>query len=121
MVAVQTVYTRASQPVRVVSEGLVCSLVGERAKNSWIEQLTKVVQQLNQQLSQPRPRITRWFPQLYAMTRQSRLLMGMIGVRIDQWARLSPARLATVDVLIVAGSVISPEVVIRSVSRGLRT
>ena len=41
----QTVHTRASKPVRVVSEGPV---VGERATEPCIDQLTKAVQQLNQ-------------------------------------------------------------------------
>ena len=76
------------------------SVVEERAKDPWIEQLTKAVQQVNQQLSQAKDHAVG--PTVVAMTRQSRLLIGMIGVRIDRWARLSPARLATVDVLTVA-------------------
>ena len=40
----QIVHTRASKPVRVVSEGPVGPVVGERVKDPWIEQLTKAVQ-----------------------------------------------------------------------------
>ena len=48
----QTVHTRASKSVRIVREGPMGPVVGERAKDPWMEQLTKAVQQLNQQLSQ---------------------------------------------------------------------
>ena len=53
--------------------------------------------------------VQRWAPPLFAMTRQSRLLIGMIGVGIDRWARLSLARLATVDILTVQGGSYRPK------------
>ena len=48
----QMVHTRASKLVRIVSDGPVGPVVGKRARDPWMEQLTKAVQHLNQPLSQ---------------------------------------------------------------------
>ena len=110
----QTVHTRSSKSVRGVSEGPVGPVVGKTVKNPWIEQLTKAVQQLNQQLSQSKypalgPTVVCNDPPVPPANRYDRDLYR-------QMARLSPARLAAVDVLTVAKRAISPEIVIRSSS-----
>ena len=114
----QTVHTRASKPVRVVSEGPVGPVFVERVKDPWIEQLTKAVQQLNQQLSQAKdpaldPTVVGNDPPVRPANRYDRGSYRQVDPT-------KPARLATVDVLTVAKRAILPEIVIRSVSRSRR-
>ena len=45
--AFQTVNTRASKPVRVVSEDPVGPGAHEKARDPWVEELAKTIQQLN--------------------------------------------------------------------------
>ena len=94
-------------------------LVGERARVPWMEQLTKAVQQLKQQLIQAKdpalgPTVVCNDPQVPPGNRYDQGPNRQVGPT-------KPRQSRAVDVLTVAKRATSPEIVIRSVSRSLQT